>query len=273
MKAEIQAYLDRIGWTGEVRLDIRTLAALVKAHRCSVPYETLDLWFRRDFSLEPAEIYDKIVTRRRGGYCFELNGGFSWLLRGLGFNVREYFGRWLYGEDEPVPMRRHRVVCVALPDRSNAIADVGIGLPFMFSPLDFVFDTPQSCDGQLYRIVRDPVLAAVVECRLGGKWTRIFSFETTPQQTHDFDYAHWWCRTHPKSSFLSRFWIYLPRPDGTARAIALSDDGTGGWKDLVLCVRTVKGELVKTKIADAAHLSAVLLENFGIDYSIRNPDS
>ena len=264
MKREVELYLDRIGWRDGVRTDLPTLAALVRAHRFSVPYETLDLWFRREFSLEVPAMYEKLVTRRRGGYCFELNGLFAWLLGELGFNVREYFGRWLLGEDEAVPMRRHRVVCVALPGRPNAIVDVGIGLPFMFSPLEFVFDRPQTRDGVVYRIVRDPVLVAVVEYLAAEGWRRLFSFDTTPQQPHDFDYAHWWCRTNPASSFLLRVWVYLPGPDGAARAIALADDGTGGWRGLVFCDRTAAGAIVKTKIADATHLSAVLRENFGI---------
>ena len=248
-----------------MRCDLQTLAALVRAHRFAVPYETLDLWLRRDFSLEIPAMYEKIVTRRRGGYCFELNGLFAWLLRELGFNVREYFGRWLFDEKEAVPMRRHRVICVALPGRPNAIVDVGVGVPFMLSPLDFAFDVSQRRDGRIYRIVRDPVLAAVVEVLSPDGWMRLFSFDTTPQLEHDFDYANWWCRTNPASSFLSRLWVYLPGSDNSARVIAIADDGTGGWKSLVYCERKATGEVSRTKVADAGHLADILRERFGID--------
>ena len=265
MKREVTAYLDRIGWSGELRQDLPTLAALVRAHRYAVPYETLDLWFRREFSLAIPAIYDKLVTRRRGGYCFELNGLFAWLLRELGFNVREYFGRWLLGEDEEVPMRRHRVICVALPGHPNQLVDVGIGLPFMFSPLDFAFAVPQNRDGRVYRVVRDPVQASIVEFQAPDGWKRLFSFDTTPQLEHDFDYAHWWCRTNPASSFLSRVWVYLPRPDGSAKALAFDDkDEFKGWRQLVYCSREANGENLKIPIGGPEHLCSILLEHFGI---------
>ena len=102
------AYLGRIGYRGGREPNAVNLAALVRAHRLAVPYETLDLWRRRRTTLQLEEIYDKIVTRRRGGYCFELNGLFAWLLLELGYNVREYAGRWLLGQPpSSVPMRLH----------------------------------------------------------------------------------------------------------------------------------------------------------------------
>ena len=59
MKPEVERYLERIGWRGELWQDMPTLAALVRAHRYAVSYETLDLWFRREFSLAIPAIYDK----------------------------------------------------------------------------------------------------------------------------------------------------------------------------------------------------------------------
>ena len=96
---KVEDYLVRIGYRGGRGPNVANLAALVKAHRFAVPYETLDLWRGRHVTLATEEIYDKIVTRSRGGYCFELNGLFTWLLREFGYNVRECFGRWHFGED------------------------------------------------------------------------------------------------------------------------------------------------------------------------------
>ena len=89
LEMDVEAYLERIGYCGGREPTAANLAALVKAHRFAVPYETLDLWRRRTTTLRLEEIYGKVVTRRRGGYCFELNGLFAWLLRELGYNVRE----------------------------------------------------------------------------------------------------------------------------------------------------------------------------------------
>lgn len=263
-----EAYLRRIGFCGGRESTMANLAALVRAHRLAVPYETLDLWRRRRTTLQLEEIYDKIVVRRRGGYCFELNGLFAWLLRELGYNVREYFGRWLLGEaSSSVPMRRHRVVCVAIAGVPNQIADVGIGLPFMLSPLDLVFDVPQVRDGRRYRIVRDPTLGAVVELAAKEGWTRLFSFDTAAQLPIDFEYAHWWCQTHPDSSFLSGLWVFRPHPDGGSVSISLEEDperAGGGERVQVLARFDGRGGVVKTALRDETAFAGALKTEFGI---------
>ncbi|MBR4220184.1 MAG: arylamine N-acetyltransferase [Victivallales bacterium] len=76
---KVDNYLKRINYEGELKRDAATLSGLQTAHLKAVPYENLDLYFRRDFTLAYGEIYDKIVNRHRGGYCFELNGIFAWL--------------------------------------------------------------------------------------------------------------------------------------------------------------------------------------------------
>ena len=262
------AYLGRIGYRGGRAPTAANLAALVRAHRFAVPYETLDLWRRRRTTLRLEEIYDKIVTRRRGGYCFELNGLFAWLLRDLGYNVREYFGRWLLGENQAtVPMRRHRIICVAIAGVPNQIADVGIGLPFMLSPLDLVFDVPQVRDGRRYRIVRDPTLGCVVEVETKEGWTRLFSFDTAAQLPIDFKYAHWWCQTHPDSNFLSGLWVYRPFADGGSVSLSLEEDPDRpgcGEKVPVLAHFDGRGGVTRKALRDEAALSGALTTEFAI---------
>lgn len=262
---DIETYLERIGYTGGREPNAENLEALVKAHRFTVPYESLDLWRQRHTTLETEAIYDKIVTRHRGGYCFELNGLFAWLLRQLGYNVREYFGRWLLGEEMAVPKRRHRVVCVALPNGPNKIVDAGIGMPFVISPLDFVFDVPQPRDGKVYRIVKDLVLTCVVQAKKrDGSWVSLFSFDTAPQLPVDFAYAHWWCATHPESSFRQKMWVFLPQPDGGSRSIALEPDPETGELVPVLAFTAPDGAQTKTCLRGEAALTTALKNHFGI---------
>ena len=259
------AYLGRIGYCGGREPTAANLAALVKAHRLAVPYETLDLWRGRHVTLATEALYDKIVTRRRGGYCFELNGLFAWLLRELGYNVREYFGRWLMNEEMKLPQRRHRVVCVAIPGEDNLIADVGIGMPLVTAPLRLVFDTLQTQNRQSYRVVRDSVLGAVVEIRKkDDTWTRVFSFDTTPQLPLDFSYAHWWCETHPDSSFRNKVWVYLLREDGSSKSISLDFDPETGERVPTLARTPLQGAQQLTPIRSEAAFAAVLKDEFGI---------
>ena len=262
---KVEDYLARIGYRGGRGPSAANLAALVKAHRLAVPYETLDLWRGRHVTLATEEIYDKVVTRRRGGYCFELNGLFAWLLRELGYNVREYFGRWHFGEDMQVPMRRHRVVVVALPGRPNQIVDAGIGMPFLMAPLDFSFGAPQSVGRQMCRVVRDTTLSAVVEIRRrDGAWDRLFSFDTSPQLPIDFAYAHYWCETHPTSDFRRKVWVFLPGADGSMKSIASEPDPETGELTPTLALTAPDGKQTRTPLRSEAALANALRGHFGI---------
>ena len=262
---DVGKYLERIGYRGGTEPTAANLAALVRAHRLAVPYETLDLWRGRHVTLATEALYDKIVTRRRGGYCFELNGLFAWLLRELGYNVREYFGRWLLDEEMAVPKRRHRVVCVALPEGPNLFADVGIGHVYLMEPLEFAFDGRQVIGDAEYRIVRDPTLVCVVEAnRRGTGWRRIFSFDTTPQLPLDFAYAHYWCEKHPSSTFRRRYWVYLPQADGSVRTLSLEPDPETGEPTHVLAHITPDGKIERTWLRSDAAFAAALEEHFGI---------
>ena len=83
----LAAYLARIGHTGPVQPDLATLRAVHRAHHFAIPYENLDVQLKRPVVTDPAAAFDKIVTRRRGGWCYEMNGVLGWALAEIGFNV------------------------------------------------------------------------------------------------------------------------------------------------------------------------------------------
>src|SRR5258706_8881452 len=84
---DITAYLNRIAHRGPIEPTGETLRALHLAHLLAVPFENLDIGLGRPIVLDQAALFDKIVVRRRGGFCYELNGLFAALLRALGFEV------------------------------------------------------------------------------------------------------------------------------------------------------------------------------------------
>src|SRR6266700_7356541 len=84
----LTAYLDRVG-SGRPRVaDAAALRGLHHAHQVAVPFENLRIHLGEPISLDEPALLDKLVTRRRGGFCYELNGAFALLLRALGFQVR-----------------------------------------------------------------------------------------------------------------------------------------------------------------------------------------
>jgi N-hydroxyarylamine O-acetyltransferase len=124
---DVAAYLDRIGYTGAVDPSAETLAGLHRAHMQTVPFENLDLHLGERNVLDPDHTYDKIVRRRRGGWCFELNGTFARLLEALGFSVTRYSAEVVLSEPG-TPDFAHLTLRVDL-DRPW-LADVGFGDSF-----------------------------------------------------------------------------------------------------------------------------------------------
>lgn len=106
---QIEQYLSRIGIDHAERPSADFLARLHYAHLQNVPYENLDILAGIPLSLAVPDLFDKIVLRRRGGFCFELNRLFGELLRDLGFVVTDYVARYWGGGDGTVPKRRHHV--------------------------------------------------------------------------------------------------------------------------------------------------------------------
>jgi N-hydroxyarylamine O-acetyltransferase len=169
---DLRAYLDRIGFEGEARVDAPTLAALHRAHLLAIPYENFDVQFGRPLTPDPEAAFEKIVRRRRGGWCYEMNGLFGAALQAVGFSVTQLAGgvrRDLMGE---VMVGNHLVLKVDL-DGETWIADVGFG--------DGAFEP--------FRLAEGPLRAGGFECRLeklDDAWWRFHNHEFGGAPNFDF---------------------------------------------------------------------------------------
>jgi hypothetical protein len=114
----LAAYLSRIEVTGPVAADQRTLRELHQAHQRTVPFENLSIFLGEAISLTDADLIDKIVTRRRGGFCYELNGAFALLLEAIGFTVSRVAAR-VYGKDGLGPPFDHLALIVTTAEGSG----------------------------------------------------------------------------------------------------------------------------------------------------------
>ena len=264
MKMSIDNYLARIGYQGDLTQDAATLAALQTAHLKSVPYENLDLYFRRPFTLAYGELYDKIVNRHRGGYCFELNGLFAWLLRALGYRTEEYLGRWLKGEALQVPMRRHRVVKVFTKE-GIFLADVGVGQRSPLTPLEFRHDVIQTREGVNYRIVKDERRFNVVQVETEAGFIDFFSFDEAPQENIDYEYPHFYCTHCEQSVFLHKLMVHIPTDCGR-NSISSEPNPETGLVTPLLSVGRQDGTSEKSFIYSNKELCRVLDDCFGIPF-------
>jgi N-hydroxyarylamine O-acetyltransferase len=123
---ELSAYFDRIGYSGPRAPDLETLKALMRAHIAAVPFENLDVQLGNRVGTALPAIFDKLVARRRGGWCYENNGLFGWALGELGFAVRRLSAGVMRAEQGDAAMGNHLALLVTI-DGKPWLADVGFG--------------------------------------------------------------------------------------------------------------------------------------------------
>jgi N-hydroxyarylamine O-acetyltransferase len=122
---DLQTYLDRIGFDGEPRADVDSLTRLHRGHLEHIPYENLDVALGRPVDFDIDRIFEKMVTRRRGGWCYEMNGLLAWALEEIGFGVTRLAGAVRRADLGDAFIGNHLVLLIQL-DRPF-VADVGFG--------------------------------------------------------------------------------------------------------------------------------------------------
>ena len=196
---QMAAYLDRIGLSGPVSLDLEGLAKVQKAHQQSIPFENLDIMAGRPLSLEHDALFDKIITRRQGGVCAELNTIYNWLLYSLGFRVTSYNTRIVF--PNPIQFRRHRIMGVELDGRTY-ITDAGLNQEYSRTPLLLEENTIQTDGVAEYRYVRHEFHGWLYEQRKPGEaeFRPLYGFTQEPQIDLDFVTPMFYFEKHPGST-------------------------------------------------------------------------
>ena len=196
---QMAAYLERIGLSEPVSLDLEGLTKVQKAHQQSVPFDNLDIMAGRPLSLAHEDLFYKIVTRRQGGVCSEINTIYNWLLYSLGFDVTSYNSRIAY--PDPVQFRRHRLMGVKL-DGKTYITDAGSNLEFARTPLLLEADIIQSDGVAEYRLLWDEHFGWLYQQRRPGEadFHDFHLFNEDPQIDLDFMAPLFYFEAHPDSN-------------------------------------------------------------------------
>ncbi len=133
MDQRLAAYLARIGFEGTPRVDLDTLSRIQHGHMRSIPYENLDVQLGRTVGFDLDAQVHKLVLRRRGGWCYEMNGVLGWALEQIGFAVTRLAGavaRQQFGDSH---FGNHLVLRVDLAAQADPthdggwLVDVGFG--------------------------------------------------------------------------------------------------------------------------------------------------
>lgn len=194
----IDAYLERIGYTGSTSPSLDTLRALHVCHMQSTPFENLDIHLKRPIVLDEQRLYNKIVGERRGGFCYELNAAFGWLLRALGFDVTYVSARVWSGQTFSLPFD-HMALIVSLDE--PWLADVGFGDSSLL-PLRFVPEVAQPDGRRGYRLTAGGDAWIMQEQNMQtGEFENGYTFATEPHQLDDYAVMCHYQQTSPDSMF------------------------------------------------------------------------
>lgn len=258
-------YLARLGYGGATTPTIETLRALHRAHLFAVPFENLDIGRGRPIVLDEAALYDKIVARRRGGFCYELNGLFALLLRALGFQVT-LLAAGVYNDQRGScgPTFDHLTLRVDL--ERPWLADVGFGDLFLYPlPLDteeeqidsgraepLLAETSEGVWQDRFRIATDGDARVLQRRDRAGAWRDQYRFALTPRQWTDFDAQCHYHQTSPESGFTRGSVCSLATPSGR---VSVTGDR------LIVTEGAAKRE---TALADESARRAALQEYCGI---------
>lgn len=150
---DLDAYLARIGLSSRPAPDLEGLTALHRAQGFAIPYEGIDVFLGRPVRQDLPAIFAKLVTRRRGGWCYEMNGLLGWALKSAGFQVRRATGA-VYRKDRGETAHGNHVVLVVTLPEGEFVADLGLG-DFLRDPLP-LRDGDHVQDGMTFRVAREP---------------------------------------------------------------------------------------------------------------------
>lgn len=253
MPLDLAAYLARIGYDGPREATTDVLRAIHVLHPQAIAFESIDPWLGRPVSLDIDAIQDKLVHRRRGGYCYEHNTLLWHVLEALGFQVQGLSARVLYstppgGGRHP---RNHMLMLIDTPEGKH-IADVGFGGLTLTAPMRLETGVEQLTPHEQVRLT-DAEGDFVLEVKAGDTWRRMYQFGLEEHIGPDYEMANYYMSTHPHSPFVARLVAARPMAD---RRLALAD------RSYTIYRRA--GEIEKRELASPAEIKSVLATDLGI---------
>ena len=206
--SDTAAFLKRIHLDpAEIKPDLESLNKIMYNHHRYVPFDNVDVWDKAaEPSLSIPDLFDKIVNRRRGGYCFEINALLESALRSLGFECYSVEIRITKGRDF-IPPCRHRGVVTVL-DGKKYFCDAGLG--FIFFPQAAEFNGGYCRFG--YKAVCSDGLCKVFVKKEDSE-EEILRFEDRPMLPVDFINPNFACSQDPKSGFRTRLSLVIMTPE------------------------------------------------------------
>lgn len=242
------AYLNRIGINqNTLPANPETLKLLQKKHLLSIPFENLDIHWKRPIILNTEKFFDKIISEKRGGFCYELNGLFNELLKSLGFQTKIVSARVSNGKDFGAEYD-HLAVLVRI-NGEEYLTDVGFG-DFSAEPLKFILDKKQTDANGVFlmRKYSDKYFEVVKKNR--GKWQSEYIFKDVTRDLTEFAEMCNFHQTSPESHFTRGKLCSL-----------MTENGRKTLTDKKF-IKTENGERNELKIISEDEFNEILMKEF-----------
>lgn len=205
-KINLNAYFERIGFAGSIAPTAATLELIHALHPATIPFENLNPLLGLPVSLDLGSIAKKLLTERRGGYCYEHNLLLMAVLKELDFSVRGLAARVLWSDPEATALH-HMLLAVDISG-TTYIADVGFGGMTLTTPLKLKADAEQTTPHETYRLVGgDPEWR--LEALVGDDWKPLYAFEATERTLDEYVAANQFISTSPDSGFTQELRVAL----------------------------------------------------------------
>jgi N-hydroxyarylamine O-acetyltransferase len=229
---DIEKYLSRINYKGDIQLNHKCLSDIHECHAYSIPFETLDIHIGRPINLELDSVYEKVISNKRGGFCYELNYLFFTLLVELGFKCSMISSR-IWNEEVYGPPFDHMSLKVDLDD--EWLLDVGFGDLFI-RPLKIKDQFDQEDKFNTYRIKQldKTKFLLFAKPRNDLDFEEKYEFDTKPRVIGDFQDQCDFKQYSPESHFVKK--VICTIPISTGRKSLTNDSFTkkiGNRKDRV----------------------------------------
>lgn len=249
---QVQAYLDRVNYAGTPSVSADTLIGLHQAHAFAIPFENLDVMHGVPIRLDQERFYEKIVGKKRGGLCFEMNGLFKLVLDRIGFTSWFIAGQVYFPPDDaPGPALGHVAIACRLGE-ALYLVDVGFGRGFI-QPLPLDFSGPQFQLGTWYRLSPLPGEELLLERSSDGQqYQKMYKFTLAPRALSDFAQTCRYHQTSPQAPFTRQPLCTRPTPEGRITLTGSS------------LVITANGEKQEEPIASEVAFNEKLAQYFGL---------
>lgn len=219
-KVSLNAYFERIGFAGSIAPTLATLELIHALHPAVIPFENLNPLLGLPVNLDLPSIEKKLLTEKRGGYCFEHNLLLMAVLRELDFSVRGLAARVVWFDPTAIDRPPTHMLLAVDIGGASYVADVGFGGLTLTAPLKLKSEVEQPTPHETFRLSGgEPDWT--LEARIDGEWKPLYVFDTIEHSPDYYEAPNLSLSTDPDSRFRTELRAALSPP---GRRLALRNN-------------------------------------------------